>query len=174
MSGIIKQTVGIDCGNVELVCSFYELNMSGETICRSSRCFKNTVAGFDQLLKWSGKYRKPSVVCTFVVEATGIYHEKMAYHLHEKGETICIVLPNKINAYAKSCTNKQQDDYQASRVIGEFGCVKKLDLWTPPATIYNSLKQLTRERDQLTEDSTVITNQLHAEMNQAIVCQSSV
>lgn len=174
MSGIIKQSVGIDCGNEELVVSFYELTMLGETICRSTRSFKNTKTGFDQLLQWSGKFKVSRVVCAFVVEATGVYHQKLAYHLHEKGETVSIVLPNKINAYAKSCTGKLQDDFQASRVIGEFGCVKKLDFWAPPAKIYDSLLQLTRELDQLKDESTAITNQLHAETKQAIVCENSV
>lgn len=83
-------------------------------------------------------------------------------------------MPNKINAYAKSCNSKLQDDFQASRVIGEFGCVKKLDLWTPPAKVYNTLQQLTRERDQLQSERAVINNQLHAEKQQAIVCESSI
>ena len=174
MIEIIKQSVGIDCGSEELVVSFYELNMLGESSCRSTRCFKNTKAGFDQLVRWSSKYRKSSVSCVFVVEATGVYHQKMAYFLFEKGESVSIVLPNKINAYAKSFTSKLQDDFQASRVIGEFGCVKKLDLWTPPAQIYHSLFQLTRELGQLKDDCTALTNQLHAEMKQAIVCEASL
>jgi transposase len=108
------------------------------------------------------------------MEPTGVYHEKLAYHLYERDCMISIVLPNRINAFAKTCVCKQQDDQQASKVLAEFGCVKKLDVWEPPHPVYSQLKQLTREKNQLQDEQTVVLNQLHAEKAKAISSKSTI
>lgn len=38
----------------------------------------------------------------YVMEATGIYHEALAYFLFDKEQQISIVLPNKISSYART------------------------------------------------------------------------
>ena len=35
----------------------------------------------------------------YVMEATGVYHESLAYFLEEKDHEVSIVLPNKISNY---------------------------------------------------------------------------
>jgi transposase len=51
---------------------------------------------------------------------------------------------------------------------------RKLDNWKKPKEIYRILKQLTRERRQITEERTIVKNQLHAEQTQAIPHLSSI
>jgi transposase len=51
---------------------------------------------------------------------------------------------------------------------------RKLDNWKKPKEIYRVLKQLTRERRQITEERTIVKNQLHAEQTQAIPHLSSM
>jgi transposase len=87
---------------------------------------------------------------------------------------LSIVLPNKVNAFAKTCISKKQDDSQASKVLAEFGCVKHLDEWQSPHPLFGALKQLTREKHQLQQELTIIKNQLHAEQTKAVTASASI
>jgi len=51
---------------------------------------------------------------------------------------------------------------------------RKLDNWKKPKEIYRVLKQLTRERRQITDERTIVKNQLHAEQTEAIPHLSSI
>lgn len=170
----IKQTVGIDCGMEELVVSFGLLISNGSFICKLTKTFTNTAQGFKQLLQWVKEISIEDVPLLFVMEATGVYHERLAYYLIANECRASIVLPNKVNAFAKTCTSKKQDDQQASKVLAEFGCVKHIDEWQPPHPLFAALKQLTREKYQLQQELTLIKNQLHAEQTKAITTSASI
>src|SRR5208282_850213 len=62
----------------------------------------------------------------------------------------------------------------AAEAIARFGLERNLDKWTKPKEIYHDIKQLTRERDQLVEERTVVKNQLHAEQAEAYPNKSSI
>ena len=46
----------------------------------------------------------------YVMEATGVYHESLAYFLEEKGYEVSIVLPNKISNYFRTLEIKTITD----------------------------------------------------------------
>jgi len=54
-----------------------------------------------------------------------------------------------------------------SETITRFGLERKLDSWNRPKAIFKNLRQLTRERDQLVQERTMVKNQLHAEQAEA-------
>jgi transposase len=54
-------------------------------------------------------------------------------------------------------------DKSCSQAITQFGLERKLDNWTKPNSVYKELQQLTRERDQIVQERSVIKNQVHAE-----------
>ena len=170
----IKQTAGIDCGMQELVVSFGLLESNGNFICKLTKVFANTSKDFNRLLQWITEVSSKETTVRYVMEATGVYHEKLAYYLIANDCRVSIVLPNKVNAFAKTCTSKKQDDQQASKVLAEFGCVKHLDEWKPPHCLFASLKQLTREKQQLQQELTLIKNQLHAEQTKATTASASI
>jgi len=174
METVIKQTAGIDCGCEELVVSFGLLLNNGSFSCKCTKNFTNTTKGFKQLLQWIVEVSSKDAAVLYVMEATGVYHEKLAYYLIANDCRVSIVLPNKVNAFAKTCTSKKQDDQQASKVLAEFGCVKHLDEWQPPHPLFAALKQLTREKQQLQQELTLIKNQLHAEQIKAITASASI
>lgn len=101
------------------------------------------------------------------MEATGVYHEALAYFLSEHGYEISIVLPNKISNYIRTLEVKTITDKTASEAITRFGLERKLDLWRQPKAIFKKLRQLTRERAQIVEERTAVKNQLHAEQVEA-------
>lgn len=96
-----------------------------------------------------------------------MYHESLAYYLDENSYEVSIVLPNKISNYARSLEMKTVTDKTASEAITRFGLERKLDKWSRPKGIFKKLRQLTRERDQLVVERTMLKNQLHAEKTEA-------
>jgi transposase len=101
------------------------------------------------------------------MEATGVYHESLAYYLDAQQQAVTIVLPNKISNYARTLDIKTVTDKTASEAICRFGLERKLSDWKRPHPVYKRLRQLTRERDQVIQSRTVAKNQLHAETSEA-------
>jgi transposase len=131
------------------------------------KTFTNTVKGFVALLLWLKKMTDETISVRLVMEATGIYHESLAYFLDEKGYEVSIVLPNKISNYFRTLDVKTITDKTASEAITQFGLERKLDRWQKPKAIFKKLRQLTRERDQIVQERTMVKNQLHAEQTEA-------
>jgi len=174
MKKVVKQVLGIDVAQAELVCCFGKMHDDFATETISYKTFVNSSKGFDALLTWIKKLQDESIPVRYVMEATGIYHESLAYFLHEKSMEVSIILPNKISNYARTLDTKTVTDKTSSEAIMLFGLERKLDNWEPPKGIYKKLQQLTRERCQLTEEQTVIKNQIHAEESEAHPHQKSI
>jgi transposase len=101
------------------------------------------------------------------MEATGVYHEQLAHFLIQEGSQVSLVLPNKISNYIKTLEIKTITDKTASEAITRFGLERKLDTWVQPKPVFKKLRQLTRERDQIVSERTIVKNQLHAEQVEA-------
>lgn len=173
MKKILKQVMGIDVAQNELVvCAgrVYD-DLSCELFTHKN--FPNTAKGFLSLSEWSAKTSKELPV-RFVMEATGVYHESLAYFLAEKQLDVSVLLPNKISNYFRTLSVKTITDKTASEAITQFGLERNLDNWEPPKGIYKKLRQLTRERDQLVQSRTAVKNQLHAENAEAYPNKTSV
>ncbi len=167
MEKIIRQSVGIDVSLKTLDVTFGKMSESMDVYLLFQCSFKNTEAGFDKLLQTMKDKLDAKIPVRFVMEATGVYHEKLAYYLHKMGCSISIILPNKISSFIRTLTIKTINDKTCSEAIARFGLERKLDDWNPPKESYKKLRQLTRERDQLVLERAAIKNQLHAEEREA-------
>lgn len=167
MEKIIRQSVGIDVSLKTLDVTFGKMSESMDIHLLFQCSFKNTEAGFVKLLQFMNDKLDSSIAIRFVMEATGVYHEKLAYFLHSKGHSLSIVLPNKMSSFMRTLTIKTVNDKTCSEAIARFGLERKLDDWNPPKESYKKLRQLTRERDQLVSERSAIKNQLHAEEKEA-------
>jgi transposase len=159
----MKQAVGIDCGKEELVVSFGIMDENFECKILSTTRFKNNPKQFKKLVEWAKKLSTSETNVIWVVEATGVYHEKVADYLYHQGYQISVILPNKVKAFSKTLKVKTVNDKVSAQTLAYLGLEKKLDAWQPPKGVYKELKQLTRERDQLLVEATQINNQKHAE-----------
>jgi transposase len=164
---LLRQVVGIDVAKDELVCTYGVIKSDFIVEFKSSMVFKNSLTGFEKLSNWALKLSLESSELYYVMEATGVYHQKFAYWLHGKSYKVVVVLPNKISNFARTLEIKTVTDKTASEAITKFGLSRILDSWQPPLEIYRNIKQLTRERDQIVAERTVIKNQLHAENSEA-------
>jgi transposase len=167
MRQIVKQVAGIDVAQKELVVSLGKMYNCLTAEVFTTKVFANTEKGYEALLSWVKQLMIQDVPVRFVMEATGVYHESLAFFLDDNEQEVTIVLPSKISNYVKTLEVKTVTDKTASQSIALFGLERKLDCWQRPKTLFKKLRQLTRERNQLVDESTVIKNQLHADMTEA-------
>jgi transposase len=139
-----------------------------------NKTFDNTQKGFATLVLWVKKHTTDTISVRYVMEATGVYHEGLAYFLKEAGYDVSIVLPNKISSYIKTLEIKTITDKTASQAIARFGLERMLDQWEKPKDVYKRMRQLTRERGQIVEERTMVKNQLHAEQVEAEPNENSI
>src|SRR5215213_9838673 len=99
---VIKQVVGIDVAQNELVVCLGRMHEDLIPDLYGNRAFANTAKGFESMLLWAKKQGEGSVPVRYVMEATGVYHEEVAYFLESKGYEVSIVLPNKISNYFRT------------------------------------------------------------------------
>ena len=170
----IRQCVGIDCSKDTLDTAINFLDEMFQTTVYATEVFENNDKGFKNLIKWMRKLCLKELPYQVVVEATGVYHERLAYAMVNNGFSISVVLPNKIRNYCRSTDIRTVTDKICAKQIAEFGLVKKLDNWVVPDKVYNHLKGLTRERTQLQEEKTAVSNQLHAIKHAALVSSTTV
>lgn len=167
MKKVLKQVAGIDVAQKELVVTFGCLLEDFSIDISAYKVFKNTDAGMRSLVEWVNKLRVKEIAVNYVMEATGVYHQKFAYYLEENKCNICIVLPNKISNYMRTLEVKTITDKSCSQAIAQFGLERKLEGWKRPDKTYKELQQLTRERDQIVQERSIIKNQIHAENSEA-------
>jgi transposase len=171
---ILKQVVGIDVARKELVVSLGRLFEDLSVELYSSKAFSNNQKGHRALVAWVNKFSDSAVAIQFVMEATGVYHEGLAYYLVDLSYNVVVVLPNKISNYFRTLEVKTINDYTAAGAIARFALERKLDNWQKPDPTLKKLRQLCRERDQIVTTRTITKNQLHAEEAEAEPNQGTV
>lgn len=171
---ILKQVVGIDVSKDELVVSIGRLTEDLRVEIFGYKVLTNSKKGFIELCDWVKRKAAVEVPVRYVMEATGVYHEALAYYLSGQNEGVSIVMPSKMSNFQKTLEIKTITDKTSSEVITTFGLEKNVDVWKQPKKIYRDIRQLTRERDQLMEQKTILKNQLHAEQSEAFPNDSSI
>lgn len=160
---ILKQNSGIDISKDFFVASCTFLNQELKIEHKKVRQFDNTSTGFEQYYNWINKHKEESFPMNFTMEATGVYYESLAYFLYEKQEYVSVLLPIKAKKYIESFNIKSKTDKIDAKLLGQMGVERVLPQWQLSSKIYRRLRTLSRERQRLVENRTVIKNQLHAE-----------
>jgi transposase len=166
MKKTIKQTVGIDVAQDELVVCFMLLQDDLTHEKKWTKAFTNNPKGFKAMLALVKKHQVKDLPVSYLCEATGVYHEALMYFLDVAGYTVHVVLPNKIAHFIRSLDIKTVTDFTSAEGIAQFG-FRALTPWHKPNSTYKTMRHLTRERGQLIEERTLVKNQLHAEKAQA-------
>lgn len=157
---LLSQCVGIDISKATFTACLCRRHQDGSIKLSEVVEFSNNKTGYNQLLKWQRKSSSKEVPVNFVMEATGIYYEQLAYHLDKLNIPVSVVLPNKIVHYGKSLNVKTKTDIEDAKVISRFGAERKLQMWTPASPLYKELRSLTRLYGTLQSDKTMVTNRL--------------
>jgi transposase len=125
--------------------------------------FDNSFKGFTHFFNWLSKLNICSQSSLVVMEATGIYWEKLAFHCVEKENiNVSVVNPKQIKHFALTNLRRSKTDPLDADLIARFGIALKPPIWNPPHTILEELKQISRERDSFVKMLTEERNRLHA------------
>src|SRR6185295_806766 len=123
---------GIDVAQHELVVCLGRMYDDWTPELFASKTFANTAKGFTAFTQWVNKLSNGALSVRYTMEATGVYHESLAYYLDEQGLEVSIILPNKISNYARTLDVKTITDKTASETITLFGLERKTDRWSRP------------------------------------------
>jgi len=167
MTRVLKQVAGIDIAQKDFVVCLGRIDDLLQAELYARKTFANTFQGFEQLQDWIKQKTLPDLEVLYVMEATGVYHEPLAYYLSDRCCRVSIILPNKISNFFKTLSVKTQTDHTMSEAIAQFGLEKRPEAWVRPKKVFKDMRQLTRERDQLVQARTIAKNQLHAERSEA-------
>lgn len=163
---ISKQVLGIDIGKDEFYACYKVLYTNSDSIIKGTKSFLNTSSGIVSFYNWAKKLTKNTEIkVLFVMEATGVYYEDIAYFLYEKGEQVSVQLAQKVKYFAKSCNLKTKTDKVDAKMIAEFGIEKNLkaiDIWSPPSDNFKMIRDLSRGYTSINLAKTAAISQLHA------------
>lgn len=159
---ILKFSLGIDVSMDKLDCNLSYIDEQQEVKTKASRKFNNTAAGIRNLVIWLRRHWKELAPLIVVMEATGVYHENVAYNLDDISLDIAVVLPNKAKKYMESLGYKSKNDTIDARGLAHMGAERSLPLWQRPSKSIYMLRSLCREHASLQDTLTEIRNQIHA------------
>ncbi len=159
---ILRKSIGVDISKDDFKVCVGILDDTLTTNVTLEAAYANDKRGIAQFLRELkakvSNHMKPVVV----LEATGVYHELLAYTLHDKGFQVAILLPNKAKAFCKSINVRAKSDKVDAKALSQMGLERNLMAWNPPSKHYHVLKTLTRERESLVLQRTRLKNQTHA------------
>ena len=158
----VKMVVGNDISMDDFHACIKVRNESGKVTIKGTKTFKNTAAGFKEFYRWVMDRKIDGCTLSFVMEATGVYYEDLAYFLHQKQEQVAVVLANKIKGYAKSLNVKTKTDKVDSKIIAGFGIERNVKQWKPMSPVYRELRDYCRELLSTKKEMNKAKNQLHA------------
>jgi len=146
----IMIVIGIDVSKDKLDVAWLR---SLEPLKVKSKIIKNTPEGYTALINWVEYNTQQSInELHFVMEATGVYHEALAYHLFEARANVSVINPAKISDYGKSLGSRTKTDKKDSVVIVRYGVTQSPPLWQPEATEIRQLKALIARYDAIEKD----------------------
>ena len=127
-----------------------------------SKVLENNPAGCLKLLEWIRKNITTNLTTVHIImEATGVYHELLAYFLHDQGVAVSIVNPAYIHSYAQSLGAVHKTDKGDSQIIARFGAERNPAIWQPEPKSVRELKAKLNRLDALKADLQREDNRLH-------------
>lgn len=160
--GVLNQALGIDIAKDSFSYCLCFLNRDLSKGFEMGEDLLNDKQGFRSLVKWLKKSGIPQGNLTIVMEATGVYHEAIAYYLYDAGYRVCIMQSGRVKKYAQSLDQRSKTDALDSKMLSMLGCERKLTPWEPPSATMEELRFLSRERATIIKERSIEKNRYHA------------
>lgn len=158
----VKYSVGMDISKKKFDACISVLDSTQRVKVVATRSFDNTAAGHLQFIRWVEQKGKHALPVSFVMEATGVYYEELAWFLDQRKEYVSVVLPNKAKKYIQYLGFKSKNDKIDAKGLAQMGAEQKLDKWKAPSGFVRELRAITRHRERLQSTKTQLNNQLEA------------
>lgn len=161
----VKYSVGIDISKRDFKACMVILGDDQSVKVKGSHTFANTPTGYEQLKKWCTKKQKEALPVTFIMEATGVYSERLAWYLHQQGYSLSVVLANRSSAFLKSLGLKSKTDKIDAKGLATMAAVQKLPEWKPLSDKIYDLRAITRHLEDLQQIRTRLINQKESHLH---------
>lgn len=165
----LKYSVGNDIGKNNIDTCISVIDEEQKVKMLGTRKFDNSKSGIKALVDWVERKAKLELPIFYVMEATGIYYEKLAWHLSSLELPVSVLLPTKAKRYLESIGYKSKNDKTDSIGLARMGAEQNLSLWQKPDESILHLRGLTRQREKLQETKTNFQNQLDAYTTSEVV-----
>lgn len=150
--------IGIDVSKKKIDCAWLR-DVQQRKI--KTRVFDNTPQGAQALLEWAQRHTGgPCQDLHFVMEATGVYHEALAYALYRAGARVSVVNPAQLRRYAESLGRGSKTDKKDSVRLAWYGATQQPRPWQPPPEEVRVLKALVARLEAVEADIQRETNRL--------------
>ena len=156
----LKYSVGIDVAKQEFKVCISVIDQQQNVTVKATSSFGNSNNGFAEFRKWIKKHHKESLPIYFLMEATGIYHEHLAWFLFKNDYLVSVVLPNKAKKYIQGLGIKSKNDKIDARGLAKMGAEQSLPLWKPISKEIYKLRSLTRLHEDLSVQRSSLNNRL--------------
>ena len=158
----LKYGLGIDMAMEKFDVCISIIDKKQQVMIRSQCSFSNNKKGFETFILWVTKNTKLDIPAVYLMEATGIYYEQVAWFLHLKNCSVSVVLPNKAKKYKEALGLKSKNDRIDAKGLAQMACEQNSTIWKPLTQSLYTLRLITRQIQSVSEQATVLKNQLHA------------
>ncbi len=158
----LKYGLGIDMAMEKFDACISIIDKQQHVMIRAQCSFNNNKKGFETFILWVTKNTKLPIPAVYLMEATGIYYEQLAWFLHNKKCSVSVVLPNKAKKYKEALGLKSKNDRIDAKGLAQMACEQNNTIWKPLSGNLYVLRLITRQIQSVSEQSTVLKNQLHA------------
>ena len=163
----MKFIIGIDVAKDKFDCLWLKDIIA---LTAKTKVLPNNPQGFAALHDWLAKNITTEMTAIHVVmEATGIYHESLAYALHAWGVQVSVVNPAYVRDFAKGMGMRNKTDKKDSMVLARYGVSANPRLWQPEPQAVRELKALLARLSALEMDLQRELNRLE----KAVIGQAS-
>jgi transposase len=158
----LKYGLGIDMAMEKFDACISIIDKLQHVTIRAQCSFNNNKKGFEAFILWAAKNTKLAVPAVYLMEATGIYYEQLAWLLHDKKCSVSVVLPNKAKKYKEALGLKSKNDRIDAKGLAQMCCEQNNTTWKPLTSSIYLLRLITRQIQSVSQQATVLKNQLHA------------
>ena len=158
----LKYGLGIDMAMEKFDACISIIDKLQHVTIRAQCSFSNNKKGFEAFILWATRNTKLSIPGVYLMEATGIYYEQLAWFLYNNNCSVSVVLPNKAKKYKESLGLKSKNDRIDARGLAQMACEQNNTRWKPLTNNIYLLRLITRQIQSVAAQSTGLKNQLHA------------
>ena len=142
--------IGIDVSKKKLDAAWLRDPATGKV---KTKVMLNTPDGHNALMTWlSRQTGQPLSACHIIMEATGIYHEALAYTLHDAGAGVSVVNPAQVRAFGKGLGVRGKTDAKDCVVLARYGATQHPAFWQPEPVAVRALKARIARLEALDDD----------------------
>ena len=100
--------------------------------------------------------------CICIMEATGVYHLRLAYALYERRVSVSIVNPLSVKNFSRAVMCRTKTDKADARLLVEYARRMEITIWEPTPDNYIRIQQLYRSIEMFQQNIQQTENQIEA------------